>query len=725
MARRGFEQHFSFTAGQIDHEAAGREDVAPFYASARVLRNITLDPRGMARAANGTEIIATIPGALRTTRFRFSAAQQYLLVWLNLSLKIYRDDALVATLASPWAAADVPSLIWTQSRDTMFVTHASYPTYTLQRKGSDIAWSLTVTAFVNVPKVLFARTYPAYTVTPGAVTGSGVTLTASADFWRAADVGAIVNGNSGQARVVGYTSPTVVTVDVTSDWPNTNPMVPGAWLFRMDGYLGPPVNLTPSATAGETVTVTLSAPYFVDDDVDAFIRGNQGEAIITQVVSTTVARVAVQEPFQNINTITAGNWEFRRLTEPVWSARRGYPAACALHEGRLYLAGHRDRPNRIDGSTIADPYDFKVGLDLLDTDAVAAELGGNEVSNIHSLFSGDGLFLLTDNGVFVQRTGAGITPNTFIPRKDIDQPAAAVQPVALERAMAFVQASDGGTAVGINEVVYNDALSGYDQQDLSILARSLITGPFRIAVRRGDAAANATHLFVLNGDGTMAVLNSKRSQQVAGWTQWTIDGTILDVAVVGEALYLLTERDIAGQPTIFLEKEVEGLNLSGAIRQTAGAPTANWAGLSLLDGETVQLVGDGRFLGNATIVAGAVTLPEEVSALDIGFPRTWEILLMPVAQGGYRPLAGRRHRIVNATIRFWNTAGCAVNGQDLNFPRTDVDQFDSPITPWSGEWRVRTLGWSGGRRAERARLRLSGSMPLPATIAAVTLEIAT
>jgi len=98
---------------------------------------------------------------------------------------------------------------------------------------------------------------------------------------------------------------------------------------------------------------------------------------------------------------------------------------------------------------------------------------------------------------------------------------------------------------------------------------------------------------------------------------------------------------------------------------------------------------------------------------------------MPVAQGGYRPLAGRRHRIVNATIRFWNTAGCAVNGQDLNFPRTDVDQFDSPITPWSGEWRVRTLGWSGGRRAERARLRLSGSMPLPATIAAVTLEIAT
>lgn len=77
-----------------------------------------------------------------------------------------------------------------------------------------------------------------FALTPSAVTGTGITVTASAAFFTAAMVGRELwkqydlNGNGGgRATITGFTDSTHVTCDVISGFDNTNQWGVGAWLL--------------------------------------------------------------------------------------------------------------------------------------------------------------------------------------------------------------------------------------------------------------------------------------------------------------------------------------------------------------------------------------------------------------------------------------------------------------------------------------------------------------
>lgn len=145
-------------------------------------------------------------------------------------------DNAALEIATPYLQADLFNadgmfmLKWTQSADVLYLTMRSYKPYKLNRLGHD-QWQLEEFAFEDGP--YYDENTTATTLTPGAATGAGVTVTASSVLginrdrgFLTTDVGRIIRVKEGSTYgwgiIVGRTSTTVVTVDIRTTWTNTN-----------------------------------------------------------------------------------------------------------------------------------------------------------------------------------------------------------------------------------------------------------------------------------------------------------------------------------------------------------------------------------------------------------------------------------------------------------------------------------------------------------------------
>lgn len=94
-------------------------------------------------------------------------------------------------------------------------------------------------------------------VTPAAITGTGITFTASASVFLPSDVGreiwnkSITGAETGRAVITAYTSDTEVTCDIIEDFNSTDTIVPGNWYLTASEVIG--------LSHLEGMTVTIAA----------------------------------------------------------------------------------------------------------------------------------------------------------------------------------------------------------------------------------------------------------------------------------------------------------------------------------------------------------------------------------------------------------------------------------------------------------------------------------
>lgn len=478
---------------------------------------------------------------------------------------------------------------------------------------------------------------------------------------------------------------------------------------------------TPSGTTG-SINITSTASDFSGASVGDTVRINNGRVEITTVTSATQVAGTVKEDLDNTTVAEAGDWT---LEEDAWSAARGYPRTVFLREGRLYFGGSKSLPQTEWGSESNDFWSFKTTKDAFADEAVEASLDGDRVSAIEQQYALDDMFLFTSGGLFVH-TESPTTPDNFYFQRHSEMPAAKVRPVELDGSVAYIRRGDDGEHQSLQELVYDDVKQIYTTQDLALLAGSLMRGPVDMAARLGNESDSANHIFVVNGDdGTVAVLNTRKSQQITGWTLLQTNGIVQRIAVVSNVVWFLVKRTLNSVDKYYLESLDSTLQLDSSVYQTAGSPTSAWSGLSHLNGETVSLIGDGAYMGTATVSAGAVTTPYDVSTLEVGLPFDWAVETMPIeAQLADGTLIGNRHRITRATIRVKNTVALTVNGRTVSFKKFGDGVLDAPPTAYTGLKTVRFLGWTGGRDGQGATIRMTGDSTGPATILSVTAEVA-
>lgn len=156
--------------------------------------------------------------------------------------------AQIVEVVSTYQEADLRQLQFTQSADVLYIVHPDYEPRKLTRT-SHTAWTLTVIDFSDGP--YFSTNTTDTTLAPAAATGTGILVTANSTVgindgagFKTTDVGRFIRMKEGStwgwAIIVSYVNPGQVTVDIQASFVNANAKL--AWRLGLwsetTGYPG-------------------------------------------------------------------------------------------------------------------------------------------------------------------------------------------------------------------------------------------------------------------------------------------------------------------------------------------------------------------------------------------------------------------------------------------------------------------------------------------------------
>lgn len=162
--------------------------------------------------------------------FKFNIGQTYVIFLTDKNIAIYRNGVFKTDVrALAYEQDNIQTLNSTQSGDTAILFQENIPAHTLLRF-DDTTWTIAETVFSNVSKHNFTSnvTNPAATLTPSEISNK-VTITASAAVFSAGNVGQYIDGNGGRARIITFTSTTVVDAIMEIPFYDTSVIASGTW----------------------------------------------------------------------------------------------------------------------------------------------------------------------------------------------------------------------------------------------------------------------------------------------------------------------------------------------------------------------------------------------------------------------------------------------------------------------------------------------------------------
>ena len=214
----------NFTSGQINNSLLGRGDLVSYQNGALTLNNVFILPTGGLTRRSGLSYIDTAEGEGRLIAFEFNTQQTYLLAVTDGQIDIYGGGTKDSSIAAPWTSEHIKQLAWTQSADTLLLTHPDVPPKTLTRNTGG-TWSLQDWSYFEENGVRFQPYFKFagsdVTLTPSGTSGN-ITLTASADVFTADHENTRMRVAGQEVEITDFNSPTVVSVTTIENLPNTD-----------------------------------------------------------------------------------------------------------------------------------------------------------------------------------------------------------------------------------------------------------------------------------------------------------------------------------------------------------------------------------------------------------------------------------------------------------------------------------------------------------------------
>jgi hypothetical protein len=692
----------AFTSGALDPLLAGRVDVKHYNEGMRQAVNVVARIQGGFSRRPGTVYKATVEDG-RIEGFAFNTEQTYVIHFGDEELTIFKDGVLQSTEVSPWPLGIVFELGITQSADTMIICHEDYQPRKLVRGATDVDWTLSTVTLENIPLGDFndadspSKTAEIYTLTfstsPAWRQGDSFTLKL-ADKYESAKIAWAADEPTLAARIrTAIKDMLFGRYQVGSQYlPYPRVTVPVfAPQARIQGLTGAGVSV--DASAYPVVTVTLD-----DGDADAYTE--------LSVTGITVAASA---------TLTAALTQAGATRrEPVFSAARGWPKYPAFFEGRLWLGGCKAYPQAVFGSVTNSYYDMGLG-DSLDDEGIFIVLDTDQVNAVTGLIPGRKLQVMTTGGEHVF-PASPVTPQTAYCPQQTDFGSLPIKPAMMEGSAVFAH-SRGKQLMEMN---YNWQEDAYNTRSVSLLSQHLIKTPIQMAAVKGTSLDTSNYLYVVNADGTMAVMLSSKAQETAAWTPWETNGLFKSVCVIEEEVYALVQRDIGGT-VYYLEQFATNVYTDAASLQTVSGATVI-SDLDHLDGQVVKVLTDGATLfPDETVVSGEITLEEGPQTVEVGLNFIPIVETMPPAiPFGDGMSLMNDQRITHIRLMVNETRALTVGGQAVPDRRTDVDPLD--LVPGLRteviEVRPANNGWQ-----RLPTVIISQTEPQPMTVLAVALRV--
>ena len=672
----------NFTSGELDPKLLGRTDLSVYYNAARQARNVTPIVQGGLTRRDGTEYVDehTSPTVDRLFSFQFSTEEEYLLGFADLRMYIYKDGTDLQTningsgndyLTIPYTAAQIPDLDIVQSADTIIIVHPDWAPRTIVRT-SDTDWTIASANLTNIPQFDF----------DDAVSPTPVSEVQTLTF---------ANQNTSDRYKLGLEGILTEEIVFSSDQ-DTNAENIRLALQDLPNTANSGISVVANSLTEYEVTFAGSSA----DDWDLLV----GTPTNSQLTSFNIT--VVED--------TAGT----SRAEDVWSILRGWPQTVTFHEGRLYFGGSSSRPSTLWGSRVNDFFNFDAGR-ARDDEGIDVTLDTDQVNAIQGIFSNRSLQIFTTGQEFYI-PASPVTPGNVAVIPQTNFGAKKIRPITIDGRTIYIQR----TGKAVREFVQSsDVTNIYNSNSISLLASHIVFNPSRMAASRGSDEVDANYAYFVNSDGTLLVYNVLGAEAIIGFTLWDIDGyTFEDVAVVNDDLFGL----VSSNGTTYIIR-FDSSNVSDMGVKAATPANGIFTGLDHLNGQTVDIIGDGAFEGTAVVSGGQVTVDSDKTETEVGLRFTPLIETMPLnipLQNG--PNFSEPKKINRVTVDFFESLGIIVSnsvGQRARIAdkTMGVDVFDNP-TPQTGRKDIWLLGWDNV-----ATITLTQEEPVPMTVLSVAVEV--
>jgi len=494
----------SFAAGELAPSLYARVDLARYQTGLRLCSNFFVMPYGGVKNRPGTVFVNETKGSgvARLIPFQFNDEQTYVLEFGNLYMRVYKDGGIIESspgvpyeIATPFTAAQLFELNYTQSADIMTIVHPSHAPRQLSRLGHD-NWTLAAISFV--PSI-----NPPASATAVSAGGSGTGY-----YWSYQVTAVLDSGDSIEESIPVSTSQIVAKADtLVADVSWT--AVPGATYYNLYkdntgsgvfGFIGKADNLT--------------------------FRDNN----ITPVKSDTPP--SAKNPFNG-----AGK----------------YPGAVGYFQQRLVFAGTDSAPQTVWMSKTGNFRNFGYSTPVKDDDSITFTVASRQVHRFRHILPLRQLLGLTSGGEWViSGSENGITPRTVKAEIQSYNGVSKIPPIVINDSAIYVQQRNNA----VSSLAYTFEADGFAGDDLTKFSPHFFRGYTLVDWAYQQIPDRL--VWAVRDDGALLGMTFLPEEQLLAWHQHHTDGFVESVCSIAEgqmdALYLLVRRTINGVTKRYVER---------------------------------------------------------------------------------------------------------------------------------------------------------------------------
>lgn len=732
----------AFSAGEITPELFGRVDLSKRQEGLALCRNFITLPHGPAINRPGTEYVATVKNpnvATRVIPFSYNNTQTFAIElgagyfrWKsNAQNLLYATPAAyngatayaqgnmaaqggvnyyciaantgnappnaaywyalpsspnIYEIPNPYAAADLMDIHYVQSADVLTLVHPNYPPMELRRYGAT-DWRTTLPVFTPPANVL---------------TGMSATATGP---------------GGGTPTFKYYAITTVATTGLE------------------ESVVGTIVNASVDLTvAGNIVTLAFTDPSTAGTNLRYYVY-KLSNGIYGYIGQAAAAAVGGSGTFVD-NNITADVTKTPPIgdTSSSFNTSGNYPAAVSYFQQRRIFGGTTNLPQNLWATRSGTESNMSYSIPVQSDNRIAVRIAAREASAIRHIVPTGQLLLFSatcewkcgasSNSDVLTPTSISIAPQSYIGASN-------VIPVVVNNIVLY-NAARGGH---IRELSYSWQAGSFISGDVSLMAPHLFD--YNTVVDMCYSRGPTPILWAVSSTGKLLGMTYVPEQQVSAWHQHdtAASGVFESCCVVTEnnedMLYLVVRRTINGTSTRYIERLHTRLfsTLADAFfvdcgATYSGAPATTVTGLSWLEGQTVNILGDGATFPPAVVTGGSITLSQACSKITVGLPITAQMQTLPVAaqvDGGYGQ--GHMKNVNKVWLRVYRSSGILA-GPDFSslvpYKQRTTENYGSPPNLVSDEIEI-TLSPSWGASGQ---VCVQQTDPLPLDVASMTLEVA-
>lgn len=438
-----------------------------------------------------------------------------------------------------------------------------------------------------------------------------------------------------------------------------------------------------------------------------------------------------------------------------------YPSSVAFHQGRAIFAGHGEYGIKLAASRVQSFGEFTKEGDVTNDFPFEYTLAQQDQNEVGFIVPGRNLTVGTFNEELVLAQGYDTSlglgpenpPNVI---SETSQGAAKRIAIKMEGGIIYIDR----TRYKILELAFNRQEDRYRTIDVREFSEHLLrygyTERASYAVPKFKQIVyqkSERTIWAIDSNGLLYSLLHDRTQNLNAWARHYVGGElseetprVISACVVPaingdyDQLYITVKRTIDSSDVIYLERLTKRWDLGDtgntstdiddkpvfvdSAKMVQGSSQTTFSGFDHLEGETVQVVADGNYVGTKTVSGGDITLDSEADEVIAGLGFEAEVIpVAPQAGSAFGVPTGQLRRMAEADIEFVRTTH-AKYGADTKSDRYEISFRDASQVAnentnlFTG---VKSVHIDGNNNRE-ASVIVTSDLPVPMEVRSITFK---